>query len=589
MTRRWTAVLVLVLALPLGVSGAAELPSTAPIIATVPEEVVAGWSHVSGLELSTGTTFRLTFDAPTPASGRVDVFQRLEGRWVWASAWKFDARSPLIDLPVTDSPLGVLVRFPATPLYAWTERRGGGGALALRLYKTLHVDAGVQGATITAYVAGADAPRSVTSRQKAAMLTFLPVAPALLCISHPGGASQCGVVAPESVEAGPLPGREAAHSSRIVRTPSAVFRVTAIAPSFSALRPRPVPVTVSSISNWMLLEMAGEDETGDLAIDFASDTLAQARVMFRELPNVPGFASVRPAVERGVAVRAAIRGVEVPLERDAQLLMLPQAAGVYERLPYARAKIGADGLFRFPDLGAGGYRLKLLATLAGNQPADASLSVGDPMLVTFDSGPVVKGKLELQAGGMVAEPPSVEIMRAGEVAQPQPGQKMPDDLTDWIRVAAVSGDGSFAAVVNSAGSYKLRARWGRGVATQEFTMKAPPGDLDLGTIPLVNAATVRGLVHDCPGGEVSLMPAPDLNRPMRLEFLDLRRAPTGLDGTFYVDSVPAGTWLFGATCAGQHVLLDPAFITVGGSDIMIEARPTNEEPVPPVAPTPPKP
>ena len=238
-------------------------------------------------------------------------------------------------------------------------------------------------------------------------------------------------------------------------------------------------------------------------------------------------------------------------------------------------------MFRFSDLGAGRYRLKLIAALAGNQPAETSLTVGDPASVIFDSGPLIKGKLELHAGGTVTEAPRVEVIRNGDIVRAEGADKTAGDIADWYRTAAVTDDGNFAAVIPVAGPYTLRARWGKGTATREFIMKPDLSNMDLGTISLIPSATVRGIVRDCASGEARFIPMPDLAHPARLTFSDLRRVPIAPDGSFYVDGITTGTWMLGARCAGQDLLLDPGFVTVDGRDLVIDARPTNREPAAP--------
>lgn len=195
---------------------------------------------------------------------------------------------------------------------------------------------------------------------------------------------------------------------------------------------------------------------------------------------------------------------------------------------------------------------------------------------------MVKGKLELAAGGAVVDLARIDILRVAEIDPQASASAQADDVADWIRTAAATPDGSFAVAVTVPGQYNLRARWGHGIASRAFTMKDPPEDVDLGTLVLQNAASVRGLVHDCSGGELILAPMPDLAHPTRLAFADLRRVPLGNDGRFFVDAIFAGSWFLGATCNAQRTLLEPGIINVtDGQNLVLELHPTTREPKPP--------
>jgi hypothetical protein len=213
--------------------------------------------------------------------------------------------------------------------------------------------------------------------------------------------------------------------------------------------------------------------------------------------------------------------------------------------------------------------------MSAGQTVTATLDTSHSTLVTFDVGPIVSGHVTLQAGGTTDQRPVIEVVRSANVPTADQIAKMGDDVADWVRLANADDDGHFSVVITIPGDYHLRARWGSGIGTRDFTMPKPAKDLDLGDIPLQRAATLRGMVPGCESGMVRMTTLPDLSKPLQMTaaLVDTRTATADATGRFFFEGLVAGDWFLSATCGGHPVELQPQQLSLlPGQDMVIEAR-----------------
>ncbi len=547
-----------------------------PIDARVPQAVFDTWQSIDwrALKESEGGGPNLSFAAPPSVRTRVDLFVKKDGEWNWLLSRMY---SPLRALPVVPKGqrVGVLVRSSDHPGYAWGETwiddHAASQRVAMEWLRSLDVHLPAAG-SVTLFLEGSPQPRSAANREQTAHFQFVPFSRAFTCFSN-GLTSSCVDVPQNATEvriALPLSQRFVS----IFQTDRSL-NATAKTSSLSALRAKSLVVTTIAVNGWLAATIDDPPPLNDFVVDLEGDQCAITRFVGGTLPPPPDYRIVAACEHAGVVVRTLLRGLNMTPEEQAEIGVFQEGSPIEARVPLAVARRGPDGDFHLPAIGSGRYRLKLFSAMSTGQVITATLDTSQATLVTFDVGPVVSGHVTLQAGGTTDKRAVIEVVRSANVPSADQIAKMGEDVADWMRLANAEEDGHFSVVITVPGPYHLRARWGSGIGTRDFTMPKPARDIDLGDIALSRAATLRGMVPDCENGVVRMTSLPDLSKPLQMTaaLVDTRTATSDTTGRFFFEGLIAGDWFLSATCGGQPVQLQPQQLSLfPGQDMIIEAR-----------------
>jgi hypothetical protein len=536
-----------------------------PIEVTLPCDLAAHWQDLSAgrprAPVETpGVALVLPNDLPA-REGRLDVFSRENGGWVWVGTYRFLGE---LDLPrlAGSRDLGVLLRFAGLPRYAWGEASGDGSGRPLRLgwLRNIAIQAPRHDVPVTLYVSGEDSARSARSSVGPARVARIPLGDGLACI-FAGEYDACSAVEAEQTQVMIEAPSDAVHARVFKADPR--LAPSAFAPGLSVIRPQQLPLAVVSGGEWRAVFLRVDASWDGFVIDWSGESLATTRVSGPDTVLPPAFSTIPRRADIGLRVRAGCGASTEPIaEREAQLLFFPAVDGPLGWIPITRAAGDAEGIFRAPALPSGTYRLKLLSAMAGPDIVRVSLLAGMTEAVRFESGHVVRGRVRLQSFEALPGLPEIQVVKAGPIHVAAAGTAVADPV-DSLRGADVEADGRFRLSVSHPGIYRLRAIWGSARAERQFSIRnVSIGETDLGEITLTLGPSLTGTMASCAGGELEMMPVPDVSKPPSLEFFDLRLVPIGPDGRFRIESLTPGLWTFAARCGSKSVDVEPEFIAL---------------------------
>lgn len=524
-----------------------EIGEPVRVIAT--EVVARGWMSFDVLSSIDGPLTKLAFDRDPPTGrARADVLVRRSGRWnVISSA------SLVSDLAVAvprDERAAVLVRFEQTPgIYAWVDAERIGDRVVLHLMRNVRIEPLPDGEADAELFASEAIPLT----REGAVLRGVPMSNGLLCVGD-----ACATI---SSSADVIMLRPNDHT-RVVRAEGGAYELRVFAPGTSPLRAVTVAATVVRSGAWSAVTLPEGVAWSGVVLDIASDGAIQ-RVTGPSLLPLPSSTDVRVTAEKGVVVRPLI-GPEKTRHGDAEASLYVFPADTSEessKITIAAAKL-ENGVFSLPEIGFGRYVLKLFSPEATGEPVTVSLTPGVPADVLFARGPVIRGRVVRRAGGSPDDPIVVEIVRQTPVADQLSA------VADWMRNANADVDGSFRIMLTVPGPYRLRARWGTAQGEIDFDVKDLKKDVNLGEISLDAGAVLRGTLPGCIDGELTMVPLPDLTKPMTVPFFDFRRIPVAADGKFVAEGLGRGEWIIGARCGGVATVVAPSTVLVPESGIV---------------------
>jgi hypothetical protein len=342
-----------------------------------------------------------------------------------------------------------------------------------------------------------------------------------------------------------------------------------------AIQPKAVNMTVQRVPRWVALWLPNSDhQWSDIVVDITGE-FAATRVEGASLPDPPGFFEVHPAIQHGVTVRAHSGEIGRQIEDTSAVLMVfpAGASEVSQEVPLMTASPDRSGRFSLPQLGEGEYQFKLLSTSATAEPKVASVMPGTTLDLVFNTGPAVTGRISLSSGGTSADPVMIEIAPAMPIAEALHDRA----LGDKMRMTRADQDGRFRVVLGGPGKYHLRARWGSASAEREFELGKDAGDVDVGDIPLQSGSSLHGVLSQCMGGEIAVIPVPDLSRSFTTAVGEIRHARVQPDGRFVVSGLTRGQWSVTARCADAWIDLVPSLISVPESGDVVATFVANKE------------
>ncbi|HEX7153597.1 MAG TPA: hypothetical protein VF618_19065 [Thermoanaerobaculia bacterium] len=539
----------------LGVEVASHAAVPVPVDATIPAPVVETWDVFEGLN-APPYGLAATDGLPGPTAGftgraeagivRVDVFRRADAQWHWVEAYLLPPSARLRRMPDVRS--AVLVRRKGDREgYWWAEAGNTLEHVVLQRQRSIVVTGPDVPFVASVFSDGRIAPQVRHARGASLRIAHLPVQSLVVCATA-ADRSHCSVV-PAAIDAVSLLPR-AVDVDRLIATGDAVEVTASVkAEGMSVLRPKQIESSSQHAAGLLLVTLPSTEKTA--VVDVQRKGCATERIALSALPPPPSLTALVPCRAPGVAIRPLLHGTEVPVEPGALVAATTAEAPA---IALELAEVDAEGVSRFTSLGSGNYLFKLFSALSSGKVVASSIIGAGPASVSFGAGTLVTGKLRLAAGGAAAVSADVRAVRAADVPSGGTGAA---DLADWMRRGVVTPDGDFAIGINVPGPYTLQARWGRGLATRSFEMKAPPESIELGEIVLGQSPTVRGSVTGCGGGELRLIPLPDLAKPARLSLAELQRIPLDTDGRFYTDAVTPGQWMVSVQCAGTRMRIQP--------------------------------
>ncbi|HEX9986231.1 MAG TPA: hypothetical protein VGF69_23425 [Thermoanaerobaculia bacterium] len=547
-------------------SGAQSLP----VPAAAPPEVIAKWSAFDGLPVLLATAERgpaADFGNGDPAEIlRIDLFEWKSSEWHWQQAYLSTASAPL-GRPVGAGRFAVLARRRSDKHeYWWAEAEPSQERLRFVRLRSIEVAGPASPFTVSLFTDGTAEARIVETRTRTATLSFVPLDDVVVCATATGR-SQCVVAGAGTyrVELRSKPGEDA----RVIAVEHARDAAVGLKErGFSVLRPKVVELETARTAGLIVLTMP---DSPDSVVDVQPKGCAVTRFRVASLPSPPSLTVLPPCAAPGIAIRPELKGFEGSVEAGSLLVaMSPDSPTI----ALESAEVQASGTAELKMLAPGDYVLKLLSALSGGETVRASIVSSDTATVSFTTGPLVKGKLRMSAGGAAESTAEVQAIRAADVGA-VPGDS--PDIADWVRRGVLFPDGRFAIAIIVPGPYTLHARWGRGIGSRSFEMKDPPATLDLGDVVLEQAPTVRGSVLNCAGGELRLIPLPDVTKPLRLSAAQLQRIPIDGGTRFFAEAVTPGEWLVTANCAGSRMDVRPNRIAIReGQDSIIDFRPAQE-------------
>ncbi len=544
-----------------------------PLEISMPAETAQRWSKPLTRELD-----RSVCEVPNvhvswsvgATTTRLDVLVRDGSAWRWSFGKRVeDGGSICLPSLPGGARVGILVRdLEQSGLYAWAEvdPQKLPHPIELKQYKSVVVTPREASDQLLLVLVDEQEPRVAQRRGHAMAFSFVPKSASLLCWVSGDDSGGCSRVEMNSVEA--HLDRQSSEGIRLVRLESnAPAEIVVSVEGRSLARPRRVPFSSVELKPWTAIGIAMDQSWSDVVVDLRSPGIAAQRLAGETLLPPPFVAHIPAIRDRGFAVRAVIARHEEPLaESEATLLIFPQSTGAAGRIPIGAERQAADGLFHFTELPAGQYRLRLISSLSDSRDIVVSLAATTEVAtVEFGRGIVVTGQLLLSAGGSSPASPLVQVIRASRITSAESKQGI--DPADALRQVSASPNGRFEFAVPIPGAYTLRAVWGNGRAEKSFVVEH--NDLDLGDISLSAAATVRGRVRGCPGGELHFVPLPDLEQSQRSGFFDYVRAPIDQEGSFFVDNIAAGRWLATARCKENTLQLEPNNILIPATGDLI--------------------
>lgn len=557
--------IVLALALAFALAGEPELTRVdAPVEFLAPAPIAAKWRSFDQLPAAGPTeAIQVRAAGVLPGSkGRVDVLRRGGGTWLWTEthAW-----TPELTLPRRDVDRAVLLRFPGDPLYYWGEIPAGTAAsLELHAFRNLSILGSEPGDAGVLFHDREDVVRTIA--QDAQIIRFVPAGRAIFC-GLGAMDSRCALVeeAGTEVELSSI----AAGDVRVFRfEPQGGAEVKVLAPGTVAIRPKEAAATVIDSGAWMAVTLPAPHRWEDVVVDRNGDDLALQRIEGSTLPALPAFAEPFSVRERGLVVRPWVGENKQPLtDTAAMLVVFPQSEkGISSRVPLATAAPDKDGLFVLPSLASGTYVFKLLSSASAAGSMKATATSGTPLDIVFPGGPSVTGRIVRSAGGNPADPVHVEVSQLMTLAQASQG-----DAIDRVRFTNADENGAFNIIVSVPGRYRLHAQWGSASAERDFEIGSKTREVQLGDIPLVLGATLRGSVNGCVRGEAVLIPVPDVSKPLTLAGPMLRRVAIDDTGHFLAEGLDAGSWSVLFKCDGISTGAIPEMFTMPErGDVIVE-------------------
>ncbi len=495
-------------------------------------------------------------DGPLPVPLRVDLIEKVPGAWRLRQT--IEVSTPVIPVLPPRGHVAVLLRTcDGKEPYWWADVDAAHATAPLRVAacKTIRVEP--EDIDVRLFVDGEDEPRELDSRSH--RFERVPVRDALMCAAAPNGA-RCATIAAAEVQRA---SEDVGSDLRVLRVDrAATLRV--LEPGISVARPRVLTPVMQRAGAWVALRLPPGKPWNSVVLDWKAPSNALVRLRGRDLMPYPSFQIVPAGSEPGLRVIAVIgENDEAVTDPEVTLLFLPTRE---PEILLAAAHM-ENGEFLARELGAGEYRLKLLAAAALSAPVVRTLRTSLET-VRFAAAPQIRGRVIL-ASSMRADLVRVEVMRGSRLRSDEP-RDSPADPVDSMREVAIAPDGTFRVGVPGAGTYTLNIVAGN--ARTERVVDVHPGDAvtDVGDISLSPGTTLRGAVAVCGNGELVLTPLPDLDAAPGVPFFfDLRRIQLGADGSFVADGMHAGGWLASAHCGGKTVDLVPSPFQLSSQDVSI--------------------
>jgi hypothetical protein len=484
----------------------------------------------------------------------MDVFLRLEDEWRLSNSYGHVAGTPLT-LEQSELRRAVLLRFEQGDFYYWGELPSGHDSARLDRFKNVTFDPAQRSGQVVIYSPELDTPRVVSAHS--GVVRTVHFIDLIFC--RVGGSAETCTLLPGNATTIVFP--PVGFPTRVLRVPPEFEpQFAAKAAGRFAIHPKAVAVMAQRVPRWIALQLPKSDhQWSDIVVDITGE-FAATRVEGASLPDPPGFFEVHPSIQHGVTVRAHPGEIGRQIEDTSAVLMVfpAGASEVSQEVPLMTASPGRSGQFSLPELGEGEYQFKLLSTSVTADRKAASVAPGTTLDLVFNTGPAVTGRVSLTSGGASTDPVMIEIVPAIPVAEALHDRA----LADKMRMTKADQDGRFRVVLAGPGKYHLRARWGSASAEREFELGKDGGDVDVGDIPLQSGSSLHGVLNPCVGGEIAVIPVPDLSRSFTTAVGEIRHAPVQPGGRFVVSGLTRGQWSVTARCASGWIELAPSVISV---------------------------
>ena len=528
---------------------------THPLELIVPKAAVSSWDSFDSLAPAPANArVSLLVGGAPPTRGRVDVFLRLEDQWRLSNTYGYITGTPLT-LEQSQRRRAVLLRFEQGAFYYWGELQSGHDSARLERFKNVTFDAAQRTGQVVIYSPDRDIPRVVSAHS--GVVRAVQFIDLIFC--RVGGSGETCTLLPANATTIVFP--PIGFPTRVLRVPPEFeAQFAAKAASRFAIQPKAATVTTQRVPRWIALQLPNSDhQWSDIVVDITGE-FAATRVEGASLPDPPGVFEVHPDIQHGVSVRAHPGEIGRQVEDTSAVLMVfpAGASQVSQEVPLMTASIDRTGQFSLPQLGEGEYQFKLLSTSATAEPKVASVTPGATLDLLFNTGPAVTGRVSLTSGGISADPVMIEIVPAIPISEALHDRA----LADKMRMTKADQDGRFRVVLGGPGKYHLRARWGSASAEREFELSKDAGDVDVGDIALQSGSSLHGVLSPCIGGEIAVIPVPDLSRSFTTAVGEIRHARVQPDGHFVVSGLTRGQWSVTARCASGWIELAPSIIQV---------------------------